>query len=79
MAVAYSDSLPTRYAFHGGAKPVLSGQSITRFIMEKPHTGMGYCLNMLLACLRKRMSALSLFSVVINFENGAQSQYQSQT
>ena len=34
--------------------------SLTCSIMEKPHTGLKDCLNMLLSCFRKRMSDLDL-------------------
>ena len=34
-----------------------TAKSLTCFIMEKPHTGLDDCLNMLLASFRKRMSA----------------------
>ena len=34
-----------------------TAQSLTCTIMEKPHAGLGDCLNMLLSCFRKRMSA----------------------
>ena len=34
-----------------------TAQSLTCSIMEKPHTGLDDCLNMLLSCLRKRISA----------------------
>ena len=42
MTVAFSDSHPTLYVVHGGAKPLLMGQtaqSVTCPIMEEPHTG----------------------------------------
>ena len=34
-------------------------QSLTCFIMEKPHTGLDECLNVLQSCFRKRMSVRS--------------------
>ena len=33
-----------------------TAQSLTCSIMEKPHTGLDHCLNMLLSCFRKGMS-----------------------
>ena len=36
-----------------------TAQSLTCFITEKPHIGLGDCLNMLLSCFRKRMSGLA--------------------
>ena len=44
---------------HGRAKPVLHGPNsteITSFIMEKSHTRLDECLNMLLSCFRQEMS-----------------------
>ena len=61
MTVAYSDSIPTLFVVHGRAKLVLwakTAQSLTCYFMEKPHTGLDDCLNMLLPCFRKRMSVL---------------------
>ena len=36
-----------------------TAQSLTCSIMEKPHTGLDDCLNMLLSCFRKMMLALA--------------------
>ena len=33
-----------------------TAQNLTCAIMEKPHTGLDDCLNMLLSCFRKRLS-----------------------
>ena len=61
MTVAYPDSHPTLYVVHGRAKPVLHGPNSTEptcSIMEKPHTGLDDCPNMLLSCFRKMMSGV---------------------
>ena len=58
MSVAYLDSQTTLYVFMEEPSQFSmdqTAQSLTCAIMEKPHTGLDYCLNMLLACFRKRM------------------------
>ena len=42
-------------------------QSLTCSIMERPHSGLDYCLKMLLACFRKRMSDLDYLSADADF------------
>ena len=62
MTVAFSDSHPTLYVWFMEEPSQFSvgqtAQSLTCYIIEKPHTGFKDCLNMLLSYFRKRMSAL---------------------
>ena len=57
----YSYIYTTEYVVHGRAKPVLGGggittQTLTCSIMEKPHTGLDDCPEILLLCFRARTS-----------------------
>ena len=59
MAVAFSDSLPTLWFMEEPSQFSVNqtAQSLTCSIIEKPHTGLDDCLNMLLSCFRARNSA----------------------
>ena len=60
MTVGFLDSDPTLYVVHGREKPVLRGPNsekpilFHRILVEKPHTGLNYCLIIQLSCFRKR-------------------------
>ena len=75
MTVAYSDSPHSCMWFMGEPSQFSVGQtaqSLICSIMEKPLTGLDDCLNMLLACFRKRMSAPrpSLSARFVRFQFG---------
>ena len=50
----------------------LAAQSLTCSIMEKPHAWLDDCLNMLLSCCRKRMSASIFLSLSSKWDYSAE-------
>ena len=62
MRVAYSDSHPALYVVHGRVKPFPCRPNSTEPNLRH-HEEATYCLNMVLSCFRKRMSAYNKIAV----------------